>query len=94
MYFGIYTLIPICLGHYIGSKILSMKKDKDSRVPDYVASFATPLLIYPFTMMQTKLMCEIASKPSERRYLGFNDICQRLPKICGIQSLFRGGLMF
>jgi hypothetical protein len=75
MYFGIHTLIPICLGHYIGSKILSMKKIGDSKAPLYVSAFATPLLIYPFTMMQTKLMCEIAVKPSERRYFGFNDIC-------------------
>jgi hypothetical protein len=52
-----------------------MKKIGDSKAPLYVSAFATPLLIYPFTMMQTKLMCEIAVKPSERRYFGFNDIC-------------------
>ena len=65
MYFGIHTLAPICLGHYIGMKFLSIVYQergivKQYKVQDTFATFLTLVLIYPFTMMQMKMMCEIA----------------------------------
>ncbi len=64
-------------------KLTSFNPNPNSKIFDFAGLMFTFGLIYPFIMMQTKLMCEITPIPSKRRYLGLNDICLRLPKICG-----------